>query len=397
MTRSLLVRHGETTWNAEGRYQGQTDVPLSGVGRWQARMLARRLAREDIDVIYASDLRRAWGTAEVIAATHGLPVRAEPRLREIGFGAWEGLTNREIEERAPEALAVWHDDPLNTAAPGGETLAQVAERVGSALDDITEGHSDETVLVVAHGGTLRLLLCLGLRVSPAIHWQFRLDVASLSEVDIYEEGAIVNSLNDTSHLVHPPASAGDQGQCQEGLTLILGGARSGKSDFAQRMAKRTGGDDVLVVATAEAGDEEMERRIEKHRRGRPAQWHTLEASQDLGRAILSLASEREFRTILVDCMTLLTSNLLMGVEEPCAQEVERALMDEVKDLVACAEQLSTHLIVVSNEVGLGVVPAYPLGRTYRDLLGRANQALARKADAVYLLIAGIPKRVKWTT
>ncbi|MFQ5856530.1 MAG: bifunctional adenosylcobinamide kinase/adenosylcobinamide-phosphate guanylyltransferase [Anaerolineae bacterium] len=176
------------------------------------------------------------------------------------------------------------------------------------------------------------------------------------------------------------------------LVLILGGARSGKSASAQQLAQELGGDRVLFVATAAAGDEEMERRIEKHRRERPATWRTLEVQRDVGPAILEHA--REAKVILLDCVTVLVSNLLTGLEDSFTQEVEDKVTAEVDALVACAEQLAGHLIVVSNEVGMGLVPAYPLGRTYRDLLGQANKTLAQKADEVYLLVAGIPLTLK---
>jgi adenosylcobinamide kinase/adenosylcobinamide-phosphate guanylyltransferase len=176
------------------------------------------------------------------------------------------------------------------------------------------------------------------------------------------------------------------------LILVLGGARSGKSTFAQRLVQELGGDQVLFVATAEAGDDEMQRRIEKHRQERPARWRTLEAQRNVGRAILDCAGEAQ--GILVDCLTVLVSNLLMNVEDPFAADVEAKVMAEAQELVACAGQLAGHLVVVSNEVGLGLVPPYPLGRAYRDLLGRANRVLADKADEVYLLVAGIPLPIK---
>ncbi len=198
--RLLLVRHGETDWNAEGRYQGQSDVPLSAIGQQQAMALARRLAREEIHALYASDLQRAWQTAEVIAAPHGLPVRPEPRLREIDFGAWEGLTFDEIRQRHPQALAAWEADPLGVAPPGGESLAQVVARVGQVLDDIARSCQDRTVLFVAHGGLLQVLLCLALGLAPRARWQFRLDPGSLSELSLYAEGAVLIRLNDTHHL-----------------------------------------------------------------------------------------------------------------------------------------------------------------------------------------------------
>jgi len=176
------------------------------------------------------------------------------------------------------------------------------------------------------------------------------------------------------------------------LILVLGGARSGKSAFARRIAQGLGGEQVLFVATAEAKDEEMQHRIAKHRQERPAGWRTLEAPQNVGRSLLD--DEGEAVVILVDCLTLLISNLLLDFEDPFAAGAEDAVMAEVHALAACAERLSGHLVVISNEVGMGLVPPYPLGRAYRDLLGRANQALAQKADQVYLLVAGIPMALK---
>ncbi len=176
------------------------------------------------------------------------------------------------------------------------------------------------------------------------------------------------------------------------LILVLGGARSGKSTFAQRRAAELGGEQVLFVATAGAGDEEMRQRIEKHRRERPAGWPTLEAPQDVGRAIAAHGGAA--KVVLVDCLTLLVSNRLGNAEDPFAPDLEVAVAAEVQELAACAGRVAGDLIVVSNEVGLGLVPPYPLGRAYRDLLGLANQALAQKADEVYLLVAGIPLTIK---
>jgi adenosylcobinamide kinase/adenosylcobinamide-phosphate guanylyltransferase len=179
------------------------------------------------------------------------------------------------------------------------------------------------------------------------------------------------------------------------LILVLGGARSGKSTFAQRRARELGGEQVLFVATAGAGDEEMRQRIEKHRRERPAGWQTLEAPQDVGRAIAAYGGTT--KVVLVDCLTLLVANRLGGAEEdqdPFAPEIEAGVAAEVQELAACAERLAGDLIVVSNEVGMGLVPPYPLGRAYRDLLGQANRVLAQKADEVYLLVAGIPLVIK---
>lgn len=173
-------------------------------------------------------------------------------------------------------------------------------------------------------------------------------------------------------------------------TLVLGGARSGKSDYAQALAGRLG-ERVLYVATATIGDEEMAQRVAHHRASRPATWDTCEAPLDLHAALQQRAGDDE--VVLIDCLTLWATNVLLQDEEhPDAAEARLlADLDAVLDL--CAAR-GAQLIVVSNEVGLGVVPPYPLGRAYRDLLGRANQHLARRADRVLFLVAGLPVDVK---
>jgi len=178
-------------------------VPLNDTGRWQAAALARRLAQEEIHAIYASDLQRVWETAQVIAASrsHSLPVHAEPRLREMDFGDWEGLTYAEMRERDTQSLTAWEADPVHIPPPGGETVAQVATRVQSLIDGISRAYQDQTMLLVAHGGPLRVLLCLALGMDPQAQWQFRLDIAALSEVEFHEAGTIVNYMNDTKHLM----------------------------------------------------------------------------------------------------------------------------------------------------------------------------------------------------
>jgi broad specificity phosphatase PhoE len=146
------VRHGETDWNAEHRWQGHSDTQLNELGRSQAHRLAGEL--EDVDAVYSSDLSRARETAEILAERLGLEVRLDARLRERGFGAWEGLTMNEIELVFPEAQARWRaGDP---AGVGEESFEAFADRVGEFLEEIGRGHDGETVLVVAHGGTIRV-------------------------------------------------------------------------------------------------------------------------------------------------------------------------------------------------------------------------------------------------
>ena len=199
--RLLLVRHGETEWNAQNRFQGHSDLPLSEMGKRQALAARRKLAREELHAAYSSDLRRAWETAEIIAAPHQLPLRAEPRLREIHFGEWEGLTSDEIRERYPEASAAYMVDPVNVPPPGGEALSQVATRVQAALDEIVRAHQDETVLLVGHGGTLLVLISLVLGLLPATPWRFRLDSCSVSEIHLLPEGPALIRLNESCDLI----------------------------------------------------------------------------------------------------------------------------------------------------------------------------------------------------
>jgi adenosylcobinamide kinase/adenosylcobinamide-phosphate guanylyltransferase len=176
------------------------------------------------------------------------------------------------------------------------------------------------------------------------------------------------------------------------LTLILGGARSGKSTYAEELARKLGGDDVLYVATAEALDQEMRDRIARHRAQRPQAWRTLEAPLHPGRVLLDRRPDEP--TILLDCLTMLVSNLLLAHEGEGEAAVETAVQVEIGKLTAAAAQLDAHLIIVSNEVGLGLVPDNALGRIYRDVLGRANQTLARAADEVIFMVAGLPMIVK---
>jgi adenosylcobinamide kinase / adenosylcobinamide-phosphate guanylyltransferase len=176
------------------------------------------------------------------------------------------------------------------------------------------------------------------------------------------------------------------------ITLILGGARSGKSSHAQSLAEATG-ERVTFLATAQALDEEMSARIQKHRAERPAGWETLEIPCDLAAHISQIKSE----VVILDCVTLLVSNLLMQfVKEDRVDEAPfmLAVKKEMDDLIAVIHEQKGEWFIISNELGLGLVPPYPMGRVYRDALGWANQRLAREADTVLFLVAGIPMVVK---
>jgi adenosylcobinamide kinase / adenosylcobinamide-phosphate guanylyltransferase len=171
----------------------------------------------------------------------------------------------------------------------------------------------------------------------------------------------------------------------EGLTLVTGGARSGKSAYAQRLAAEDGRP-VLFVATAEAGDDDMRRRIERHRTGRPADWQTIEEPVSVAAALRAqFGAGRPPAAVLLDCVTLLVSNLLLA---------KRPVQPEIEAIAGWQKQSGARLIAVTNEVGLGVVPDNELARRYRDELGLANQTLAAQASEVVLLVAGVPLAIK---
>lgn len=175
------------------------------------------------------------------------------------------------------------------------------------------------------------------------------------------------------------------------LTLILGGARSGKSTFAQRLAGKYAGS-VAFIATATPGDPEMAMRITAHQRERPPHWITLELPHGIAAAWRSQGIAVDLA--ILDCLTLLVSNLVLqaapDLDAPDEAYAATLVTEEIEALVALIRGTSCDWLVVSNEVGLGLVPPYPLGRLYRDWLGWANQRLATIADQVYLMAAGIP-------
>jgi len=202
--RVYFIRHGETEWNALMKFQGQTDVPLSDRGRRQAELLGKRLAGEKFKGFYASDLKRAYETAEIISNHHGLPIETVPELRELNFGAWEGLTNKEISTSFAEELKRWWDKPLSTRIPGGETLGEMVERSVAAIKKIVERHNGENVVVVSHGGAIRSIIGSVLEMDLNKYWRLRLDNACLNIIDfpVWEKG-ILMLFNDCSHLNFP--------------------------------------------------------------------------------------------------------------------------------------------------------------------------------------------------
>lgn len=194
-----------------------------------------------------------------------------------------------------------------------------------------------------------------------------------------------------------PKSAGPIDATRGSLTLIVGGVRSGKSNFAQSLATRLGSDDVLFVATAEARDGEMHRRIQLHRDARPSAWTTAEIPQDVGVSLAKLFADQIQngksipKVILLDCLTLLISNEMCSSETACddVDLLEAKVRREVQDIIKITKKFDSHVVIVSGEVGSGVVPEHAMGRLFRDLLGMANQQFSAVATSTYLMISGL--------
>jgi ribonuclease H / adenosylcobalamin/alpha-ribazole phosphatase len=201
-TVTLLLRHGQTPMSVQKRYAGRTDAPLTDTGVRQAVAAAKRLAPAGLDAIVASPLQRTVRTAEEVAAVTGIPVLTDEGFRETDFGAWEGLTFAEVRERWPSEMAAWLADPL-VAPPGGESFAQVNERVTAALRRVLASRERQTVLIVSHVTPIKTLVATALLAPPPALYRMHLDVAALCEIDWYADGpAVLRSFNDTSHLNH---------------------------------------------------------------------------------------------------------------------------------------------------------------------------------------------------
>lgn len=200
VTSLLAVRHGETAWNRETRIQGQLDIPLSPLGAAQASRLAQALDGQGVDVIYASDLARARQTAEAVAQQLGLEVQLEPRLRERGFGLFEGLTWAEIETRWPAESERWRRRDPQFAAQGGESLQDFYARAVAAVEVLASRHPGQTVLIVAHGGVLDCLYRAAARQSLQAARTWTLGNASINRLLYSQSGLTLVGWNDDNHL-----------------------------------------------------------------------------------------------------------------------------------------------------------------------------------------------------
>ena len=196
----LIVRHGETEWNAEGRIQGHTDIGLSENGAQQARSLGQRLADRQIDVAYSSDLKRTSETARLALGDRNVVLNETPRLREYHKGIFEGMTLTEIQTQFPDEYPKYLEKDLSYAPEGGETTRDVSTRMASIIQEIKAKHLDETVLVVSHGGALRAAMVSLLGMPLEGNWSFVFGNCGLTMVDTFADNAVLRLFNATSHI-----------------------------------------------------------------------------------------------------------------------------------------------------------------------------------------------------
>ena len=201
-SRWFLVRHGETEWNSTGRAQGQADTPLNARGRAQAALTGTRLAPLGFEAAYSSDLSRVADTAGAIVNGRDLPLTKMKSLREKAFGEWEGKTFQEVEEHYPSMFRRLFDEDIEFSPPGGESDQQLYDRLNTAKDEMIAAHADSegNILVVAHGGSLRALIACMMDMPPEYMWRLRLSNCGITVINLFDGGAALELLNDTSHL-----------------------------------------------------------------------------------------------------------------------------------------------------------------------------------------------------
>ena len=200
-TRFYLIRHGETLWNRQGRYQGSTDIELSEEGLAQAELMAKRFRYQPLDAVYVSPLKRARATADAIARETGLTPVVEDRFREINFGEWEGKSIPELQEIYGQAYLDFYADPFSHPFPGEGSFAKVTERSMAAFEDILKKHEGQRVAIVSHGGLLRVLLVAIMGMDLNFYRKTWMTNTSITTVDVMADGRrLLMTLNDKAHL-----------------------------------------------------------------------------------------------------------------------------------------------------------------------------------------------------
>jgi broad specificity phosphatase PhoE len=198
--RVILVRHGETAWNRERRFQGRQDVPLSAEGRLQAEAVAHTLASEVPAAVYASPLARARDTALILAEPHRLSVTTAPAFIELGFGAWEGLTVAEVQRTFPDLYARWRTEPHTVCFLGGEDLAAAGARMRAGLDELAALYAGQTIILVTHGVIVRLIVLDALGLTPDRLWVVAAEPGGITEIEYGTGWATVHRMNIRQHL-----------------------------------------------------------------------------------------------------------------------------------------------------------------------------------------------------
>jgi alpha-ribazole phosphatase len=200
MTTIFFIRHGQTLWNKNFKYQGHSDIELSEEGLLQAEQVALRLRREPFSAIYSSDLKRAVVTAEIVACHHSLQVETMSEFREVGFGEWEGLKYDQIYAGWSEEIEKFFRFPSQVKIPGGESFYDVQERTNRGLELIRQRHEGECIAVVTHGGAIRTMLCSALGIHLDSLWCFRQDNTAVNIVEYDTRQNILRLVNDVNHL-----------------------------------------------------------------------------------------------------------------------------------------------------------------------------------------------------
>jgi len=201
-----LVRHAETDWNKEKRYQGGKDIPLSNTGIEQARQLARQLKKVKFDVVYSSPLQRASQTAELLLRDNSPPIILEPAFQEISHGLWEGLRVDEIMERFPQEFRLWKEKPHQVKMPQGESLHDLWQRVIPRFLELVTQAQGERILIIGHGGVNRVILMYCLKMELKDYWKLIQNSTCVNLIEMTSKGFQVKIINDLSHLETPPPS-----------------------------------------------------------------------------------------------------------------------------------------------------------------------------------------------
>ena len=204
--RLLLLRHAETDWNRERRYQGWQDIPLCEPGRIQAEAAARLLSASRLAAVWSSPQQRARDTAAAIASPHGLEVHTDEAFKEMGFGPWEGLTVDEVRARFPDASRAWAETPHLASWSGAESLAQVRARVLAGLDELRATFPGQTVCLVAHGISSRVLVLEALGLGLDRLWSLQLSSTGISELEFRDDWTAVHRMNTLVHLDRVPVA-----------------------------------------------------------------------------------------------------------------------------------------------------------------------------------------------